>query len=578
MKGVSFVDTSYPSGKVYKDFFEKRGIWITDEPSDTIPIDLQDTYEELYLLVRRKPRKALPRLEKIVKQNPTLPAFKNFLYIAYVRTGQVNRADRLLDKTIEEHPNYIFGFSNRIMNLDTEEEARKYEHLLGNPRDIRTLFPDKKEFHISEFVNYTLAAIHIECLIDDLEPPVERLNQLIELKQSKDSLESVAFKIARARIDGMSKKMEKSEEMTVEALESSPSFILEARTEPPTLKHSELEMFYEYSADSIDVEAIKSIFDEYGNALIPDLEAILNDTIHRFEAFEKLDEWDWEMMSFPDHALFFLGALKATDSLQVILNQFRAGNQHIDFWYADGVKNSFLNTLYLLGESQLDALKAFVFEEGINGWHKGYIGQVVAQVAIKQPERRDEAVTWFREVLEFYNANRNHPKIFDTLAITDMVGNAVIARLVELEDLIKELYEKNWVDAFSYGDLKIAMKDLHNPVNQYEIQTYPANIEEFYTKAYRERKVKMKEEESIAMMRPDTPAEELISKMWSKALFGGLGRDSYSDDNDYEESPKPLPEATKPRPKAKIGRNEPCHCGSGKKYKKCCLKKDREMA
>jgi hypothetical protein len=26
--------------------------------------------------------------------------------------------------------------------------------------------------------------------------------------------------------------------------------------------------------------------------------------------------------------------------------------------------------------------------------------------------------------------------------------------------------------------------------------------------------------------------------------------------------------------KIKIGRNQPCHCGSGKKYKKCCLKKD----
>ncbi len=25
----------------------------------------------------------------------------------------------------------------------------------------------------------------------------------------------------------------------------------------------------------------------------------------------------------------------------------------------------------------------------------------------------------------------------------------------------------------------------------------------------------------------------------------------------------------------KTGRNDPCHCGSGKKYKKCCLKKDR---
>lgn len=28
--------------------------------------------------------------------------------------------------------------------------------------------------------------------------------------------------------------------------------------------------------------------------------------------------------------------------------------------------------------------------------------------------------------------------------------------------------------------------------------------------------------------------------------------------------------------KKKIGRNEPCHCGSGKKYKRCCINKDRE--
>ena len=27
------------------------------------------------------------------------------------------------------------------------------------------------------------------------------------------------------------------------------------------------------------------------------------------------------------------------------------------------------------------------------------------------------------------------------------------------------------------------------------------------------------------------------------------------------------------RSEKKPGRNEPCHCGSGKKYKKCCLRK-----
>lgn len=28
----------------------------------------------------------------------------------------------------------------------------------------------------------------------------------------------------------------------------------------------------------------------------------------------------------------------------------------------------------------------------------------------------------------------------------------------------------------------------------------------------------------------------------------------------------------------KLGRNEPCHCGSGKKYKKCCIQKDKEKS
>jgi len=29
---------------------------------------------------------------------------------------------------------------------------------------------------------------------------------------------------------------------------------------------------------------------------------------------------------------------------------------------------------------------------------------------------------------------------------------------------------------------------------------------------------------------------------------------------------------------AKTGRNDPCHCGSGKKYKRCCLEKDQASA
>ena len=35
-----------------------------------------------------------------------------------------------------------------------------------------------------------------------------------------------------------------------------------------------------------------------------------------------------------------------------------------------------------------------------------------------------------------------------------------------------------------------------------------------------------------------------------------------------------MPDKSQPRP----GRNEPCHCGSCRKYKHCCLEKDEKKA
>lgn len=47
--------------------------------------------------------------------------------------------------------------------------------------------------------------------------------------------------------------------------------------------------------------------------------------------------------------------------------------------------------------------------------------------------------------------------------------------------------------------------------------------------------------------------------------------DDWEEDFGYEEMFHP---DTYVRPEPKIGRNDPCPCGSGKKYKKCCLDKD----
>ena len=56
------------------------------------------------------------------------------------------------------------------------------------------------------------------------------------------------------------------------------------------------------------------------------------------------------------------------------------------------------------------------------------------------------------------------------------------------------------------------------------------------------------------------------------------------DDDDDDEDAAPAPAAgaeprasleTVRRDKPKVGRNDPCHCGSGKKYKNCHMREDQ---
>ena len=50
-----------------------------------------------------------------------------------------------------------------------------------------------------------------------------------------------------------------------------------------------------------------------------------------------------------------------------------------------------------------------------------------------------------------------------------------------------------------------------------------------------------------------------------------LGDDDY-DEDDFDEEPDVIPF---PTARKSVGRNDPCPCGSGKKYKKCCLNEDQ---
>lgn len=59
-------------------------------------------------------------------------------------------------------------------------------------------------------------------------------------------------------------------------------------------------------------------------------------------------------------------------------------------------------------------------------------------------------------------------------------------------------------------------------------------------------------------------AQECAARGWQYII--GFEPDKPEDISDFEKAENP----SSPIQSDKIGRNDPCPCGSGKKYKKCC--------
>ena len=74
---------------------------------------------------------------------------------------------------------------------------------------------------------------------------------------------------------------------------------------------------------------------------------------------------------------------------------------------------------------------------------------------------------------------------------------------------------------------------------------------------------------AVARVKSQKRAEEILSICNTKGLkvIVGIEPNKPEDISDVERLLNP-PEAAKAQ--AKTGRNDPCPCGSGKKYKKCC--------
>jgi len=327
----------------------------------------------------------------------------------------------------------------------------------------------------------------------------------------------------------------------------------------PQLNHPEVSAFYEYDL-SIAREKVEAIVGLPRETLIQDLETLLLDAIERhdfFKNYEDQEKW-WE---FPTHALYMLIELKATASLPTILKLLKQEASFTDYWFGDAITEDFWQVLYHLGDGAFSLFKDLVVQPG--DWVNRIIpGTTLVQIALHQPEKRAKIITWFDEILDAFIAMEAENTALNGEVISTIVCDLIELQATELLPKIKLLNDEGHVYRGIAGDYTSIEKDMNGEKSAYSKRKIADSIYDRYEEVMSWHGYRMRYDEAYKKKNTYS-APKIVERSTPSEHLSNKTTDYYSPAN----SIVPV------RTEKKVGRNEPCPCGSGKKYKKCCLKK-----
>ncbi len=195
--------------------------------------------------------------------------------------------------------------------------------------------------------------------------------------------------------------------------------------------------------------------------------------------------------------------------------------------------------------SVLPMLRDLCKDQELDGFMRSNaIDSVIASAAWQDDEALEQALVWLAEIV----ANEEEDWDFRLMA-----GNTLLnfprPQYRQLLDGMASR-QKGWGLHFSLDDVQHAYADL---INKPEWEGFK-NPWKFY------------EQDEISKRQIRWQEEDM------QASLGNLTDDA----DDFNDTDFPDFDFVEPytRPEPKIGRNDPCPCGSGKKYKKCCLAKE----
>lgn len=227
------------------------------------------------------------------------------------------------------------------------------------------------------------------------------------------------------------------------------------------LTHEELNVFYLKENDiRLDKEVIDTILSLPRESLIEDLDNMILYEIGQ-TCGEITDEQFLNGAPSPIyHALFFLGELKAEEKLNTVLEVMRQNESFIDYHFGDSAPDVLPLTLYYTGRNRLAELSAFAKEPGLETYLKYVLFPGITYILKSEPERREEILDWYKDVLEFYLENVTDSRYYDATLTGMLMPELINISATELLPVIKQLFDTKMVDKMSAGDYDEIEKEI----------------------------------------------------------------------------------------------------------------------
>ncbi len=517
------------------------GYNITTDPDfldkqNAITPELSRKLERFYELALAGKKSSVKKILDAIEQYPDNPQLKNYLSVLYGQIGDTKKMYETNQWIIVEHPNYLFGKLNLANEHYSKQKYHKIPEILGEAMDLKLMYPNRNTFHINEVVSFLKCTVLYYTAIGDIEQAEVRYEIMHELAPEAADTEIAMKQLFAARMKaGFNRfKEERENKISVKVKTQEKNNNVKA----PKFDNIEIDWLYSNGL-YIGEEKIKTLLALPEKSLISDLELVLQDSIDRFSYFSNLvkeEEWDEEKMNFVVHAIYLLGELKSVDSIHAIFSVLSQSEEYIELYFGDFITSMFWEPVYKMANQNLEACKQFMFKPNVDTYARTTFPDMVEQLALQQPERRNEAIQWFKEVIEFFLSSNLEDNIIDSDLIGLLICNIINIKGKELLPEIEKLFEHGIVSIGICGVWNEVKKAFDKP-DKYDKKNEILPIVERYKQ---------------------------VTSTW--AGYNNDGKD-LSFNFDKHDEPKIIPVRAKP----KTGRNDPCPCGSGKKYKKCCF-------